>query len=205
MQRRPSASPDGTLRRNPSKSPDRSLRRNISESPSRRLSYSPPPRQDRPSNPPEPPLTLLHSTRSRNARDAADDLDDDDAHRGRFKSTRALLADTNSAWVPFSGIVKDIRRRLPYYVSDWLDAWNYRVIPSTWVGRHASQLTTVHLLRECASWSGVLVGLDRGYGCIRCAGGSPLLSACLGGFTNPSLWLPLWRLCLAVNRSSSPG
>ena len=27
----------------------------------------------------------------------------------------------------------DVRRRLPWYWSDWTDAWNYRVIPSTWV------------------------------------------------------------------------
>jgi hypothetical protein len=32
---------------------------------------------------------------------------------------------------PFRGISKDIRRRLPYYWSDWSDAWDYRVIPST--------------------------------------------------------------------------
>nr|BAH10147.1 anion exchanging protein [Phanerodontia chrysosporium] len=28
------------------------------------------------------------------------------------------------------GIIHDIRRRAPYYVSDWTDAWNYRVIPA---------------------------------------------------------------------------
>lgn len=32
---------------------------------------------------------------------------------------------------PFSGMIKDIRGRLPYYLSDWTDAWNYRVVPST--------------------------------------------------------------------------
>ena len=32
---------------------------------------------------------------------------------------------------PFRGMRKDIRRRLPYYWSDWKDAWDYRVIPST--------------------------------------------------------------------------
>lgn len=30
----------------------------------------------------------------------------------------------------FSGIINDIRSRAPYYVSDWTDAWNYRVIPA---------------------------------------------------------------------------
>ncbi|KAL5482708.1 hypothetical protein ACEPAI_9302 [Sanghuangporus weigelae] len=32
---------------------------------------------------------------------------------------------------PFYGIIQDIRSRAPYYVSDWTDAWNYRVIPAT--------------------------------------------------------------------------
>lgn len=32
---------------------------------------------------------------------------------------------------PGSGIVRDIRTRLPFYASDWTDAYNYRVIPAT--------------------------------------------------------------------------
>lgn len=31
----------------------------------------------------------------------------------------------------FRGMVNDIRRRAPYYWSDWRDAWDYRVIPAT--------------------------------------------------------------------------
>jgi HCO3- transporter family len=31
----------------------------------------------------------------------------------------------------FSGMVNDIKRRAPYYASDWTDAWDYRVIPAT--------------------------------------------------------------------------
>ncbi|ANB13179.1 Bor1p [Sugiyamaella lignohabitans] len=31
---------------------------------------------------------------------------------------------------PFKGIIHDIKGRLPYYLSDWTDGWNYRVIPS---------------------------------------------------------------------------
>ncbi|KAI0157647.1 HCO3 transporter family-domain-containing protein [Xylariaceae sp. FL1272] len=31
----------------------------------------------------------------------------------------------------FRGIVNDIRRRAPYYWSDWIDAWDYRVVPAT--------------------------------------------------------------------------
>ncbi|KAJ9125613.1 hypothetical protein QFC22_000575 [Naganishia vaughanmartiniae] len=29
------------------------------------------------------------------------------------------------------GMYLDVRNRLPYYVSDWTDAWNYRVVPAT--------------------------------------------------------------------------
>lgn len=32
---------------------------------------------------------------------------------------------------PFAGIIQDIRARAPYYLSDWKDAYNYRVIPAT--------------------------------------------------------------------------
>jgi hypothetical protein len=31
----------------------------------------------------------------------------------------------------FRGITNDIKRRSPYYGSDWRDAWNYRVVPAT--------------------------------------------------------------------------
>lgn len=31
----------------------------------------------------------------------------------------------------FRGMIHDIRRRAPYYVSDWTDAWDYRVVPAT--------------------------------------------------------------------------
>lgn len=31
------------------------------------------------------------------------------------------------------GMYSDVRNRLPYYVSDWTDAWNYRVVPATLV------------------------------------------------------------------------
>ncbi|KAJ7043835.1 HCO3 transporter family-domain-containing protein [Mycena alexandri] len=30
-----------------------------------------------------------------------------------------------------SGVVNDIKSRAPFYLSDWTDAWNYRVIPAT--------------------------------------------------------------------------
>jgi hypothetical protein len=30
-----------------------------------------------------------------------------------------------------AGIIVDIRARAPWYLSDWTDAWNYRVVPAT--------------------------------------------------------------------------
>lgn len=32
---------------------------------------------------------------------------------------------------PFRGMVNDLRRRAPYYWSDWTDALDYRVVPAT--------------------------------------------------------------------------
>lgn len=31
----------------------------------------------------------------------------------------------------FKGMIGDIKRRAPYYWSDWKDAWDYRVVPAT--------------------------------------------------------------------------
>lgn len=31
----------------------------------------------------------------------------------------------------FQGMITDIRRRAPFYWSDWKDAWDYRVVPAT--------------------------------------------------------------------------
>jgi hypothetical protein len=31
----------------------------------------------------------------------------------------------------FRGMINDVRRRAPFYVSDWVDAWDYRVVPAT--------------------------------------------------------------------------
>jgi len=31
----------------------------------------------------------------------------------------------------FKGMQDDVKRRLPFYLSDWTDAWDYRVVPAT--------------------------------------------------------------------------
>jgi len=51
---------------------------------------------------------------------------DDDAAADRRKSIWDRLGVH-----PFRGMWNDIRRRAPFYLSDWTDAWTYRVIPST--------------------------------------------------------------------------
>jgi hypothetical protein len=40
---------------------------------------------------------------------------------------------TNAWWHTrlFSGMIHDVRRRAPFYWSDWTDAWDYRVVPAT--------------------------------------------------------------------------
>ena len=30
-----------------------------------------------------------------------------------------------------AGIIADVRARAPWYLCDWTDAWNYRVVPAT--------------------------------------------------------------------------
>lgn len=123
-------------RRSSSVSPTRSMGRRLSSSSSRLKrttspidTYSPPIRAERPSNPPEPPLTLLHTTTSCHSRRA-----EESPEITREKSQTSIhTPNTYNAWIPFSGIMHDIRARLPWYWSDWKDAWNYRVIPATWV------------------------------------------------------------------------
>ncbi|KAL3470829.1 HCO3 transporter family-domain-containing protein [Aspergillus californicus] len=42
--------------------------------------------------------------------------------------------DENAKWWRirfFRGMIDDVKRRAPYYMSDWADAWDYRVVPAT--------------------------------------------------------------------------
>lgn len=46
----------------------------------------------------------------------------------------ATSAPSTSKWWHvhlFRGMVNDVKRRAPYYWSDWTDAWDYRVVPAT--------------------------------------------------------------------------
>ena len=46
----------------------------------------------------------------------------------------------------FRGMIRDVRRRAPFYGSDWRDAWTYRVIPATvyiYFAKYASWSTQI--------------------------------------------------------------
>ena len=47
------------------------------------------------------------------------------------KGRNFILTPSLPSIKPFSGIIQDIRARAPFYLSDWTDAWNYRVVPAT--------------------------------------------------------------------------
>lgn len=59
------------------------------------------------------------------------------AHTNRLSTTMSRgsigggTASTKKTMWLGRGMVNDIRRRAPYYWSDWTDAWDYRIIPST--------------------------------------------------------------------------
>ncbi|OCF39812.1 anion transporter [Kwoniella heveanensis CBS 569] len=143
-----SADPDPDANSNPSRN-----RKGSRSSQDQQHAHLPPlspsvsrPRPLPPTNPPEPPLTLLHPTTSpvnqslyrstsegnvlplhRAFREEDDEVEHDSS---------PLRSQGNGAkWWKIkigSGMYKDVRSRIPFYWSDWTDAWNYRVIPSTW-------------------------------------------------------------------------
>jgi hypothetical protein len=54
--------------------------------------------------------------------------------RERTRQSQTTSALRKGAWWKtslFSGMINDIRRRAPFYLSDWKDAWDYRVVPAT--------------------------------------------------------------------------
>ncbi|KAI0471925.1 HCO3 transporter family-domain-containing protein [Xylariaceae sp. FL0804] len=56
------------------------------------------------------------------------------ASGGTSSSSKVKKAKKEARWWKihlFRGMVNDVRRRAPYFWSDWADAWDYRVVPST--------------------------------------------------------------------------
>jgi hypothetical protein len=66
---------------------------------------------------------------------------------GREHTRQSGTGSKKSAWWKtrlFSGMYNDIRRRAPFYWSDWKDAWDYRVVPATVYMYFAKYVLTIH-------------------------------------------------------------
>lgn len=61
------------------------------------------------------------------------------------QSRRSTSSKRNKWWKTrlFRGMVNDIRRRAPFYWSDWKDAWDYRVVPATVYMYFAKYVSTI--------------------------------------------------------------
>lgn len=69
-----------------------------------------------------------HSALSANQRDSTRETSQ------RRASTVASAQSSQSKWWRvrlFRGMIMDVKRRAPYYWSDWTDAWDYRILPAT--------------------------------------------------------------------------
>jgi hypothetical protein len=93
----------------------------------------------KPPNPPEPPRTMLGTATSPvvhnpNGLPAPEppSANLERGEKGDLGETKGKRRSSNLGWIG-SGMRNDVTRRLPYYLSDWTDAWNYRVVPATWV------------------------------------------------------------------------
>ncbi len=82
-----------------------------------------------PGNSERKPRIPFLSARSRTQHESRDAISPDIHH----VCTKASSRREKKWWkiMLFRGMVNDIRRRAPYYWSDWKDAWDYRVVPAT--------------------------------------------------------------------------
>lgn len=90
------------------------------------------------SNPSRTTRTTTENPRLRDSVDTASSINDEqDRDRGMARSTTVGSSNKEkpTKWYQYlgRGMYQDVRNRLPFYVSDWTDAWNYRVVPATLV------------------------------------------------------------------------
>lgn len=87
-------------------------------------------------------LSSVRSTRSgrsdygtaRQSDQSVDRQDGAQENSQRRASTAASVHSAQDKWWHvhfFRGMINDVKRRAPYYWSDWTDAWDYRVVPAT--------------------------------------------------------------------------
>lgn len=61
----------------------------------------------------------------------------------------------------FRGMINDVRRRAPYYWSDWTDAWDYRVVPATvymYFAKWVCSILAFFVWAWCLWWDEMLMG-----------------------------------------------
>lgn len=60
-----------------------------------------------------------------------DNVDVDEHRRRAAGSASSALSEKWWRIRLFHGMIHDLKRRAPYYWSDWADAWDYRIVPGT--------------------------------------------------------------------------
>lgn len=86
-----------------------------------------------------------------------------------------------------AGIWGDVRSRVPYYASDWTDAWNYRVVPATTLiffakyGPCSTETPDSPDFFQRSSGNCLLFGSHRDYWKVRCCGSFTLFCSCCRG------------------------
>lgn len=102
-------------------------------------------------------ISPRHSASSVNARNAARDGSQQQQEQLQQEQLRraSLSASTQSSpskWWRirfFRGMMNDVKRRAPYYWSDWTDAWDYRIVPATvymYFAKYVSSLFCLEIL-----------------------------------------------------------
>jgi hypothetical protein len=71
----------------------------------------------------------FHSSHSRPTAEEIQHLSHQVTHQTTRSSHRRIPKWYKIRW--FRGMIDDVKRRAPFYWSDWRDAWDYRVVPAT--------------------------------------------------------------------------
>lgn len=78
--------------------------------------------------------TRIHPDQDEQVAPRSEDLSPPGSRRSAVSGATPGSSNDGDKWWKihyFQGMKNDIRRRAPYYWSDWKDAWDYRVVPAT--------------------------------------------------------------------------
>ena len=99
-----------------------------------------------------PRRTSFHSGQSRPDPEEVQRLSEHVTRQTTRSSHRRTAKWYKIRW--FKGVTDDIKRRAPYYWSDWRDAWDYRVIPATvymYFAKYAQSIYRYHIQKALPS------------------------------------------------------